>query len=257
MIQPYFSSNYSIGRSLFTLEPPEEIKNNSPVSLFSVAKQEKLDKIVLVDSSMTGFIKAHLEAQKQNIQLMYGIKFIVCHDINDKSDESRKTESKLIVFMKNSAAYSEMCRLYSKSWVDGKYYTNRLDWKYLNETKSANFSYAVPFYDGFIHLNTYGNGQSVPDIAKLEPTFFTEEHELPIDNLLRKSVLKYTEQNKYATVEMHRTLYLNNDDFLALQVLRLATGRGGSTDKPSIDKPNIDGYASNKFSWQYYKETKL
>lgn len=255
MVQ-YFSSHYSIGRSLFTLEPPAEIKPDEPVSLFSVAKQEKLDKIVLVDSSMTGFIKAHQESKKQNIQLVFGIKFIICHDINDKSEASLSTESKVIVMMKNSAAYKEMCHLYSKSWVDGKYYINRLDWKSLNEAKSKNLDFIIPQYDSFIHINLLGKGQSVPDIAKLEPKFLTEYHELPFDNLLKERIKSYCSSNGYENYEAFRTLYYNNEDFLALQTLRLATGRGGSSEKPSIEKPNVEHYASNKFSWQYYKENK-
>ena len=53
---PLFKSHYSIGKSILTLNAPSE-DDGGAVSVFDIAKKHNLDKVVLVEDSLIGFLK--------------------------------------------------------------------------------------------------------------------------------------------------------------------------------------------------------
>jgi len=77
---PLFKSNYSIGKSILTLDLPEENPDESKSdSILQIAKDNKLDKLFLVEDSMTGFLEAHKACKNLNIQLIFGLRINCCN----------------------------------------------------------------------------------------------------------------------------------------------------------------------------------
>src|SRR5438445_57689 len=107
-ITPVFTSTYSVGRSILTLDEPEEIKNTAPVSIFSIAKQHNLSEVYLLENNLSGFITAYKSAEKANVHLKFGLRLYICSDINKKDEESLHTEHKLNVWCLNSAGYKDL-----------------------------------------------------------------------------------------------------------------------------------------------------
>jgi sulfur relay (sulfurtransferase) DsrF/TusC family protein len=48
-----FSSHFSLGKSTLTLDKPEEIQDNKPISIFSIAKKYELKDIYLVENNFS------------------------------------------------------------------------------------------------------------------------------------------------------------------------------------------------------------
>ena len=58
MTLPLFKSHFSIGKSILTLDSPKIDENaDSPDSVFDIAEEGELDKVVLIEDSFMGFLK--------------------------------------------------------------------------------------------------------------------------------------------------------------------------------------------------------
>lgn len=244
-ILPIFTSHYSFGRSILTLDKPEKILEDSPVSIFSIAKTHKLGEIYLVESNMSGFVEAFQNAEENKIALRFGLKLTVCENIDDKSDKSFKTESKIIIWLKNSAGYKDLVRIYSKAATDGFYYLPRISWNLLNEMWSDNLILSIPFYDSFIHKNLLENGNCIPTL-KIKPNVFIANMEIPFDHVLIPKYQRYAKQNNLEIMECHLVYYYKDSDFKPYTVFRAINNRS------TFIKPEIDFFCSNMFSFESY-----
>jgi DNA polymerase III alpha subunit len=94
---PLFKSHYSLGRSILTLEDKNEA-DDYPDSIIQIAKENKLKEIFLVEDNMYSFLEAYTNCKSNNIKFNYGLRISVTESINDKTDESRQKNSKIILF---------------------------------------------------------------------------------------------------------------------------------------------------------------
>ncbi len=254
MILPIFSSEYSISRSLLTLEEPKEIEENKPVSIFSIAKKHELKEVYLADNSMTGFVKAYKGAKALDVSLRFGVKLMVCADMKDKSDKSDKsfnTESKVTVWMLNSEGYKDLIKIVSLASCDGFYYIPRIDWTNLNKMLTPNLLVTIPFYDSFIHQNLLNNGVCVPSFD-FKPIFETGEYGLPFDFLIKNEINNYCGANGYDKLDVHYCYYYKKEDFLAYLVLRSISNRS------KLDKPELNHLSSDEFNFiKFYEKTSV
>ena len=137
---PLFKSHFSFGRSILTLENKKENSDNFADSIFPHLKKADLKELYLVDDHFSGFLQANKNCADLKIKLNYGLRLTVCDDNQEKNEESRITNSKVIVFAKNLRGYKRLVNLYTNASVDGFYYEARTDWKRLKKIwkKSAN-----------------------------------------------------------------------------------------------------------------------
>lgn len=260
---PLFTSHYSIGKSILTLDSPDELsksdpemvdnygfKENYPVSIFSIAKKHDLKEIYLVETNFSGFITAYKTATKLGISLRFGIKLIVCNDITDKTNESLNTESKIIVWMLNSDGYADLLKLYSFAATDGFYYVPRIDWKSLHKFLTSNLYLTIPFYDNFLFQNLLTMSVCVPELRNIQPVFFLENHALPFDSLAQHKITEYAAANHCDIQLAHSIYYYKNADVLPYQVYRIITRRG--YERGDIFVPNLDHFGSDQFSFESY-----
>lgn len=238
------SSHYSIGLSILTLEEPEEITLTKPISIFSIAKKHGLNEIFLVEKSFGGFFQSYKISNEIGVPLRFGIKMVVCNNINEKTEESLSTESKVIIWLKNSAAYKDAIKIYSKSFKDGFYYQNRIDWATLKEMWTENLGLSIPFYDSFLHSNLLiYNHRATPDFGRIEPNFLIENHNLPIDPLIKNAVDNYSKSDKIEKVDANTVYYYSRASFKAYMIFRTIHNRS------TFNKPQLDGFTSDQFSF--------
>ena len=250
-VLPVLSSHYSVlfSRSILTLEKAEGIKNDSPVSICSIAKTHKLDQIFLIDSSFSGFQEAYRNLTEIGVQLIFGIKMFLCDDVLDKSDRGTVNDNKIYLLAKNKTGYQELIKIYSEAATNGFYYYPRLDWFQLNKI-SKNIEVWISFYDGFIHNNLLSYGVSIiPKFDNIKPRFCIENHDLPFDSLIEDGVNKYCAENNFETIKTHQIYFYRNSDVKSFQTYKCINNRS------TLNKPNLDAFSSDKFSFQSWNNS--
>ena len=244
---PIFQSNYSYGKGILTLDKAEEITDDAPISIFSIAKKHNLKELHLVDYNFGGFISFYKGCVAAGIKARFGIKFYVCQDLTNKSDDSLKTESKVVVWALNSEGYKDLCKLNTESWLpDNFYYQNRLDWPTLKRLWTPNLGLSVDFYDGFLAQNLIRNGCCVPDLSFTKPELLVCSCEMPFDTLIENKTVEFCLKNNFPIERFHPIYYTNDSDAEAFQVFRCIQ------NKTTTQKPNLEHFSSNKFSFEEY-----
>lgn len=238
-----FSSEYSLGQSILTLEDTLDI-SSGPVSIIAIAKKHNLPYINLVDTSMSGFISAYENTTKHGIRLRFGYKVCVCSDINDKSDNSFNTESNVIIWCLNDKGYADLVKISTLAACDGFYYIPRIDWRSIKELWTENLALSFPFYSSFLYKNNLRHkALCSPDFGFTVPAFHIEDHSLPFDPHLAKIVNEYCKNTNYQVIPSHTCYYYKPEDMIKHQVFRCISSR------TKFDKPNLEYYSVDTFSF--------
>lgn len=255
MVIPIFKTHGSLGRSLLTVEEKDKetdpnISKDSPISIVGIVNEYKLKELTIIDDTFLSFPQIYSNLNPICNKVVFGINFICCQDVKDKSDKSLKTESKISVLIKNSNGYKDLLKIHNLVHTSEEhfYYRPRICWKTLRDNWSNNLILMLPSYDNFIHKNLLFDSNCVPDLGKIKPILTYSNQELPFDYLLEENIKKYSKSNNYELHEIHNVYYYSNEDAKAYNVYRCVDNRS------SFSKPNLEGFSSNKFSWENYCE---
>jgi len=247
-ILPIFTSHYSIGNSILKLDEAGKTPKGNPVSIIDLAKENGLKQVIVCDDRIDGFLEAYRNTQKAGIQLIFGLKVCMCADMQDKSEESLKTEHNIIIFIRNSQGYNDLIRLSNRAWTDGFYYVGRLDAKTLKEFWTDNLGLALPFFSNFIAKNSLSFSNIVPDFP-VKPTLFKEtDSGLPFAPILDAAVDKFAGEQGLEIQPVKSIYYASAADFMAYQTFRAIHNHA------EYARPSVDHLCSDKFSFQAYKE---
>jgi len=243
-IIPLFKTHYSLGKSILNLDltdsPPDESD-----SVFSILKNNNLKDLVLVEDCMTGFLEAYNNANEHEVKLIFGLRITICLDMEDKSKESLKTNSKIIIFARNNDGYKKLIKIFSLAARKGFYYEPRIDYKNLkNAWDNSGLTLAIPFYDSYVFKNTLENNICVPELDFTTPTYFLEDNDLPFDNLIQQKVINISDK----TQRVQSVYYRNKKDFKAYLTFKCINKRS------TLDKPELDHMTSDEFCMEGWKE---
>lgn len=246
---PLFKSQYSLGRSILTLEAPDSLLKNGPRSIVELALENELKEVYLADDSMSGFLQAYKNLSENDIKLVFGLRITICSDMNERSEDERKKSSKYIIFCKNTDGYRRLIKIATKAAREGFYYEPRTDFKALKEQWSdKDLILSIPFYDSFLHRNTLENTVCVPEFTFTNPTLFLEDNDVPFDSLLREKVQAFAEMNSLDTQDVKSVFYADREDFKAYLTFRCVNNRS------TLNKPNLDHMCSDQFCLESWKE---
>ena len=247
-VLPFFKSHYSIGRSILTLEKPDEGIEGGPDSIIKLCKDHDLKEFYLIEDSMSGFLQAYVNSTENKIKLNFGLRLNVCQDLTKKEESALKETCKFIVFAKNKSGYERLVKIYSKAYLEGFYYYPRADYEMLKEMWSdKDLILCVPFYDSFLHRNTLMGYNCIPDFSFTKPVFCIEDNSLPFDHLILNRVNKYAKKED-EKVKTQSIYYAKKDDFKAYLTFRCIDKR------TTLDKPNFDHMCSDEFCFEKWKE---
>lgn len=245
---PLFKSTYSIGKSILTLDKYGTSSEDGSSSIVDIAKNNQLKQVFLVEDGMTAFLEAEKNF-KDICPFYYGLRVSICPDMTDKTDESLKKTSKIVIFAKNGAGYKNLIKIHSKSATDGFYYKPRIDENELSKLwNEDNLKLCIPFYDSFLYYNTLTYSICCPNFEFTKPTFFIESNELPFDDLLSEKVKKYAE-NKFPVICAKSIYYEKREDFKAYLTFRCIS------ERTTLNKPEFDGMSSSEFCFESWKES--
>tara|TARA_B100001093_G_C26860383_1_gene1029897 strand:+ start:10224 stop:11012 length:789 start_codon:yes stop_codon:yes gene_type:complete len=247
---PLFKSHYSIGKSILTLDSSSNKSSRGSDSIFDIAEEYNLSKVILVEDSLTGFMEAVKSCQSTNKDLVFGLR-LSCFN-KDLAGEDFNTEHKVIVFAKNSEGCALLNKIYTYAFCETKGSIGEKDLIEMWDAK--NLKLAVPFYDSFIfnNLTMLGSACSFP-FLDLDPTFFIESNYLPFDNMVKQAVLSYCKSNNKNTEITKSIYYKHRSDFEAFQTYKCICGRSFSSSR-TLSTPKQDHLASSDFSFESYLE---
>jgi len=249
---PLFKSHYSIGRSILTLNPPSSNSSpEGPVSIFDIAEDHGLSKVVVVEDSFMGFLEGRKNASEAGIHFIFGLRFDVCQNVDAGPDSINECSHKIIVFPKNSNGCIDLNAIYTAAHTK---HSGRLDLRLLSELwNEDNLRLAIPFYDSFIFKNLTSFNACVPNFSFTNPTFFIEDNGLPVDGMVRGAVELYCSSNDFKLEQTQSIYYKNKADFDAYLAYKLICGRNTFSNRSSsLEKPNLDHMGSNQFCWESY-----
>jgi DNA polymerase-3 subunit alpha len=247
---PLFKSHYSLGRSILTLEDKTK-QDDYPDSIIQICKENKMNELFLVEDNMSSFLEAYFNCKNNNIKLNYGLRITITESINDKTDESRLKNSKIILFAKNKNGHELLTKLYSIGAKTGFYYEPRLDYEILKSNWNENdLILAIPFYDSFIFNNTLKNFICVPQFNFTKPIVFLEENDLPFDFLVKNKMMAFCKENDLEILNTKSIYYNKKKDFKTYLTFRCINNRS------TLNKPELDHMSSNEFCLESYLEGK-
>lgn len=248
MILSIFSSNFSIGESLLTID--EKSSPEGSDSLLDITQELGLKQIVVVDSTMIGFKKLHTAFSKLGIQLIFGVKFSAANNRFDEPILRETSHHRVIVFAKNDAGCKELVKLYSEAHTKSDGF---LDYSLLKERWSENLDLAFPFYNSFIHKNNFYGKQCLPEYSFTRPTFFVGDHGLPYDDILRTKTLDYATNHGLNVQEAHFIYYKNRADMPSFVTYSILTHRKAGRPQ-TLDRPELEGMGSAEFCLEAFLE---
>lgn len=239
---PIFKSHYSIGKSILTLKEEGTSKPSEADSILDICKEYDIEHCLLIDEHIGCILEASKVFEKAGRNFNFGLRFTICDDLNDKSQESRQSNWRCNVILKDPAGYKNLIKMSTKASVDGFYYSPRIDLKTLKELWNDDyFDLAVPFYDSFLFQNMFKLKSIFVDFDFCKPVFFIEDHDLIYDDILKNKVIDYCEANGYSYYDTHSIHYKLKKDFKAYMTYRCIY------EKTKLNKPNLDWMTSNEF----------
>ena len=246
---PIFKSHYSLGRSILTLEHPDSMIEGGPDSIVSLAKDNDLKEVFLVDHNMSGFLQAYKNLKDNDIKLIFGLRLNVCADMSEKSEEELQKTFKYMFLSKTTEGYKKLIKISTEASRNGFYYEPRIDFKTLKKYwNDKDLMLVVPFYDSFLFKNTLCNSICIPDFTFAKPTFLLEDNDLPFDKIVQDKVKEYTDKNNFDLEAAKSIFYAKEKDFKAYITFRCINNR------TSLNKPNLDHMCSNKFSFETWQK---
>ncbi len=249
-VLPLFTSAYSL-RSILTLDKPKDSVEGGPDSIIKICEDEKLDTLYLVEDNMVGFLEAKKNAGKK-INLRFGLRITICADMNQKIDESRKTEAKYVIFARNPNGYFRLTQIFTSANADGFFGYPRIDFKTLRQFWSEDdLMLIIPFYDSFIHKNTCYLSSCLPDFSFTKPTFFIENNGLYYEGLLQKAIQEFDRANDYERQETKTIYYKDRKDFSAWQTYKCIK------NESTLRVPNLQDCMSDAFCVEAWKEVNV
>lgn len=242
--------DHSSRRSLLTYWGAKDVTPEGPQSIIELCKKASLKRCFGVSTNFHTFLEAWKGCKEAGIQFCYGLELTLCDDAAVHAEESLRTEHKVLVFMRNSAAYEDLIRLYTAVHANqaNRYYVQRADCRLLAQYWTANLELVLPFFDSFIHANTLRYGANIVPSFPVKPVIFREVNSgLPFASLIDAALDRYNGDRSHEEVRVKTVYYDRYADFEPYIAERARHKRA------SFNKPNLDFMCSPRFCFEEWE----
>lgn len=245
---PVFTSHYSLGDSIITLKSKGKTEEHNPTSAFDLVAESDEKEIYLVDDRFDGFVEAYKNSKSIGVQLNFGIKFVCCEDHEVKNDDSLATQSKIIIFAKNTDGYHDLIKIYNRAWTENFYYQGRTSWRQISDLWTDNLLLVMPFFSSFLATNTITTKNVIPKFPcdKKDIILLNEVNSnIPFAPLIQDSIKSFSD-NKIEIIDTKSIYYKKYSDFEKYITYRCIQ------NQTKFEVPNINHLSSNSFCWEDY-----
>ena len=245
---PVFSSHYSYGRSILTLD--SESNEGGADSIIEMCADNDIKTLILVEDNLTSFMKAVKVCKSNKLDLYFGLRLNFCNDGDMVKEDEHSSDHKNIIFAKDDEGCKLLNKIYSKAFTDGH---GRIEYKSFKKYWNPNhLSFVVPFYDSYLYMNSMQHNKNcVPDLDGLNAVFWIEDNGLPFDKLMERKVMKQGGK----THKVKTILYKDREDVEALQVYKNICHRSFGS-QAHLSHPKLDHFGSEEFCLESYLEAK-
>lgn len=243
---PIWTSHYSFGKSIVTLEKKGSSKKTGPDSIIDLCLDNNIKDVYLIEDNLSSFIQAYENCNDAGLNLRYGLRLTMTNDASKLDEDSLKSNHKLIIWALSTQGYYDLIRIYSKAACNFKYYEPRMDYKVLKELWTENLAASIPFYDSFLFRNNLLGGAALPDLF-FKPSFFFEKNGLPFDDILRTLVSEYCFANDIRNFQEVQTIYYTRCSDLKTYMAYRCIG-----NRATISRPQLEGFCSDSFCLENY-----
>lgn len=252
-IIPIFYDHTSLRGILTTWPPDDHVDPDGPQSIFTLAKNARLNKICFVSSNFEVFRDTLKLAKKLNIELVFGLQLWMVDDaLNNHTEESLNQEHKIIIFAKNDNGYRQLGKIYTDCQTNqkNKYYKMRYDCKQLRNLWSNDLILTFPYVDSFLAKNHLTWGACIVpdfDFAPKEDWFFLKEvcSDLPFADLIDEAIDGINGQ----TLNVKTCYYEKAEDCRAMMINRTFQDKDAKFCNPANR-----WFCSDSFNFEKWKE---
>lgn len=245
---PLFKSHYSIGRSILTINKKKSSEDSAD-SITTIATEEGLNEVVLVEDSLTGFLEAQKSLSNIKVKFIFGLRSTFCNKINSE-ESTENSDHKIILFAKNAKGVRLLNEISTFAQLNGQ---GKLDGEVIQKFWDDDaLKMCVPFYDSFIYNNHCRFSNCIPDFRDIKPSFFIEDNLLPVDCIIKSRVEDYCESNNLEATLAKSIFYKKRSDFDAYVTYKCICNR--KKFMASLDKPGFDHLASREFCIESWRE---
>lgn len=245
-IIPVFKSHFSFGRSILTLDSPDDCKEGGSDSIIKIAIDNGLKTVFLVEDELIGvptFLKA---AQKFELRPAFGLRLSIRSNPTEALDEH-----KIVILAKNAAGCKLLNKIFHASFVGDERFITYESLKALWDKE--HLSLIIPFYDSFLHYNNLRFGTIVPDLSFADVTLFLEDNDLAIDIPIAEAVLDFAKAFSYPVQKAKSIFYKDRSDIDAFMAYKIICGKVDGRGR-SLEKPELPHFCSAEFSFESFKE---
>lgn len=221
--------------------------------LVKKAKEYGMPAVALTDyGNMFGAVDFFLEAKKAGIQPILGC--TVYHPSNDQHDLRSHRRGidqlfNLVLLVQNETGYKNICKLLTKSFLDGFYYKPRVDSKLLAQYSEGLIALSGGWDGAMNHALFEGNAQKARQAAqsysKIFPgRFYVELQENGIEGQHESNLelLKIASELDLPVVATNNCHYLTRDEAEAFEMLLCIQTGGTLQGSGDHLKYSTDGY---------------
>lgn len=231
---PIFTSHYS--GSILTFDTPEDAKKYNMKSIISLCLERGIDRPVVVEKTMTGFMELFQNAEKSNIFPRFGLKYWFSHPCGEEEDNRHR----IIIFLKNLRGYKNLVKIHN---LANKHNNRVISPQILLENWSNDLQLVIPFYDSYLFNNSiYNNKGCLPEFGGIEPIFFKEDNNLPFDSLISAILPKESEK-----IEVKTIYYEKREDFPIWMTYKCSLNYNVKGKTRSLEEPNFEHCHSKEF----------
>lgn len=231
MTIPVFTSHYS--GSLLTFDTEEDAKKYNMKSIISLCKERKIERPLVVEKTMTGFMELFQNAEKAEIFPRFGLKYFFSHPC-----EENEHKHKIIVFLKNMRGYERLIKIHNTANKEnGRVISPSILEKYWSD----DLQLVIPFYDSYIYNNNmYHNSGCLPEFGGIKPLFFKEDNSLPFDPLIGSLLPK-------DSIDVKTIYYEKREDFPVWMTYKCSLNYNVKGKTRSLEDPMFDHCHSKEF----------
>ncbi len=210
-------------------------------SLIGTAKSFGMDALAITDhGNLYGVLKFFAEAKKQKIKPILGCEiYVAARTRFDKVDKIDRSGYHLILLAKNKKGYQNLTKLSSLGFIDGFYYTPRID-KELLKKYSEGLIASSACLGGEVPAAIMKSGESRAEQVLLEyleifgEDFYLEmqDHGLPEQKSVNEVLVKLAEKHNVKLIASNDVHFVKKEDFEAHRIL-ICLNTGKDLDDPS------------------------
>ena len=233
-----------MGRSILTLKNKDKNDEGSPDSIFPLLQDAGLNELFLVDDNFSGFLEANKTCEQRKVKLNFGLRLTLCDDIDQKDDEGKNSNSKIILLGKTPEAYERLIEIYTIASTGGFFEESRVDCSVLKKKwNDKDLSAIFPFYDSYLFNNVLTNKICHPDIF-FDPVYLVEDNDLPFDDIITDKLSEIDGEQ----IKAQSIYYSERKDFQAYLTMRCLGKRA------TLDMPNCEHMSSDSFCFESWEE---